>query len=170
MAALIRLAVVFSGEVTVLRGQANSKQGQIKTLQEQNKKLNKDLKDATTKKIERERLAKLQQEVQAVVQPSRSIPSGFVGGRDDIVQAIYAKFGERPEIITLVMCESGLRETAISPNGDYGLFQVKASAHPQYPTATLLSVQGNIDAAWDISNGGTNWGPWPQCGVRAGLL
>ena len=87
-----------------------------------------------------------------------------------IVQAIYAKFGNRPQIVQLAVCESGLQPTVVSPYGDVGVFQVNAASHPQYPMDQLLNYQGNIQAAWEISNGGTNWGPWPNCAKVANLL
>lgn len=60
----------------------------------------------------------------------------------------------------VAMCESGGDPSAISPTGDYGVWQINAVSHPQYPTTLLLMPIPNAAAAIAISNRGTNFNPW----------
>jgi hypothetical protein len=54
------------------------------------------------------------------------------------------------------MAESGGNPGAISPTADYGLWQINAS---NGSLATLNPAQ-NAQSAVDLSQDGTNWGPW----------
>ena len=63
-------------------------------------------------------------------------------------------------IVSIAIAESGLRTDAIGPVGEIGLTQVYPVAHPQYSRACLYDAQCNMNAAWEISNHGTNWHPW----------
>lgn len=172
---LLTVVVLFSLALVKLADNLSEARSQVNKLEQQKDKLDKEI-----KKLQEEnkqlKIVKAQNEAAKnskpviTAKPPTRVPTATFSGRETIVAAIYAKFGERPQLLTLVQCESGFSPTVISPQGDMGLFQVKASAHPQYPVATLLSVEGNINAAWEISNGGTNWHPWPNCGRTAGLI
>jgi LysM repeat protein len=56
----------------------------------------------------------------------------------------------------IAMAESGGNPDAISPTDDYGLWQINAS---NGSLATLNPLQ-NARSAIDLSQDGTNWGPW----------
>jgi LysM repeat protein len=56
----------------------------------------------------------------------------------------------------IAMAESGGNPGAISPTADYGLWQINAS---NGSLATLNPAQ-NAQSAVDLSQDGTNWGPW----------
>ena len=64
----------------------------------------------------------------------------------------------------VAMAESGGDPGAIGPekigSPSYGLWQIHASAHPQYEPARLLDPEYNARAALAVSAGGTNWQPW----------
>lgn len=46
------------------------------------------------------------------------------------------------------------------PERSFGIWQVNTLANPQFSEASLLNPQYNARAAYVLSNGGTNWGPW----------
>jgi LysM repeat protein len=56
----------------------------------------------------------------------------------------------------IAMAESGGNPNAISPTDDFGLWQINAS---NGALATLNPFQ-NAKSAVELSNNGTNWGPW----------
>jgi LysM repeat protein len=56
----------------------------------------------------------------------------------------------------IAMAESGGNPNAISPTDDFGLWQINAS---NGALATLNPLQ-NAKSAVELSNNGTNWGPW----------
>ena len=56
----------------------------------------------------------------------------------------------------IAMAESGGNPNAISPTDDFGLWQINAS---NGALATLNPFQ-NAKSAIELSNNGTNWGPW----------
>ena len=106
------------------------------------------------------------QVVQAVNYPI--VPSN----KTQIIKAIQTRFGTDPRILTLVNCESGFNSQAVSPidNNGYqnsGLFQINLvhGGSAEY----WFDIQRNINKAWELSNGGTNWSPWPTCKYTAGL-
>jgi hypothetical protein len=57
---------------------------------------------------------------------------------------------------SVAMAESGGNPAAVSPTGDFGLWQVNGS-HGQLAT---LNPAGNARAAVEISGDGSNWGAW----------
>ena len=64
--------------------------------------------------------------------------------------------------IAVAACESTLRPYAVSYGGTYiGLFQVW-NAH-RYDPGWLLDAYNNTLAAWELSGGGVNTWPWPNC-------
>lgn len=46
------------------------------------------------------------------------------------------------------------------PDDSYGLWQINRNAHPQYSPEFLITPEGNAQAMYAISSGGTNWRPW----------
>jgi hypothetical protein len=46
------------------------------------------------------------------------------------------------------------------PERSFGLWQINTLAHPTYSETALLDPTYNAQAAFTISNGGTNWHPW----------
>jgi hypothetical protein len=55
--------------------------------------------------------------------------------------------------------EEGATHTNSDGSTDRGLWQIN-SVHKQYDPAKLLQADYNADAAFEVSNGGTNWAPW----------
>ena len=49
---------------------------------------------------------------------------------------------------------------AISPTGDYGLWQINLAAHPDVTQACAFDPYCAAQAAYRISQGGTDWTPW----------
>lgn len=56
----------------------------------------------------------------------------------------------------IATAESGGNSGAISPTGDYGLWQINIS----HGAEASLDPVVNVRAAIAISGNGTNWGPW----------
>lgn len=72
-------------------------------------------------------------------------------------------------IVAIAMAESGGDPLAYNPEtaagtapgmGSVGLTQVYQAAHPQYSRAALQDPLTNLQAAYEISNGGQNFQPW----------
>jgi hypothetical protein len=62
----------------------------------------------------------------------------------------------------IAMAESSGNAGSINyadPGGSYGLMQINQAAHPGTSTQAL-DPQGSFDLAYQISNQGTNFGPW----------
>ena len=93
------------------------------------------------------------------------------------VAAFKAGFRYTPDISTnhgsfppiLVAIAVGLAESSCNPgasftnsNGcvDRGLWQIDNCSHPNVSDACAFQAQCNGDAAWNISDGGTDWAPW----------
>ena len=99
--------------------------------------------------------------------------SAATPSENKIVNAIYAKFGNRPVIVKLAICESSLNPREFNPvdtNGhwDAGIFQING-VHGMTPEH-WFNVDRNVQKAWELSNGGTNWYPWPTCSRSVGLI
>lgn len=60
----------------------------------------------------------------------------------------------------IAMAESSGRTDVINASGAVGLWQILMSAHPQWTQAQLMDPYTNAKAAFQISNGGSNWSPW----------
>jgi hypothetical protein len=81
------------------------------------------------------------------------------------VGALWVADGGSPGAESVAECiawhESGDRTNAVSPTGDYGLYQIHgnpAALNPDVSTRIAISMSAN----------GTNWGPWTtrfSCGV-----
>lgn len=67
-----------------------------------------------------------------------------------------------PELAaSIALAESGGNARAIGDHGSsFGLWQIHSPAHPQFDRGRLLEPDYNADAAFAISNGGSNWQPW----------
>lgn len=79
--------------------------------------------------------------------------AGFTGnGLTTITAIALAESGGNPGAV----CNNcaGVKENSI------GLTQINTLAHPQYTTSTLLNPYQNMLAAYQVSNGGTNFNPW----------
>lgn len=82
-------------------------------------------------------------------------------------RTVSTALGQEPQIVVAVsvaMAESSCNPSAtnFNTNGseDRGLWQINNFAWPNVSDACAFQVQCNADAAWNISNHGTNWGPW----------
>jgi hypothetical protein len=66
--------------------------------------------------------------------------------------------------VAVAMAESSCNPNAVftNPGGcrDRGLWQIDDCAHPSVNDTCAFQVQCNADAAWTISDHGTDWGPW----------
>lgn len=96
-----------------------------------------------------------------LVQSTRSRPVQQPVPRNVIVEYIKTVFGTNARMaLAICMAESGCRPRAVSPTGDYGVFQVNHRWHPQYTIQQLFDYKINTQAAYLISSGGRNWNPW----------
>ena len=77
-----------------------------------------------------------------------------------VTQRIREVFGVNAEkALKVGTCESGLRSNAVSSTSDYGIFQIHY--YPSRGTyAQLLDAEYNIQFAYRMSGGGTNWQAW----------
>jgi hypothetical protein len=69
--------------------------------------------------------------------------------------------------IRIATCESGLRPDAVGDlhldngtNPSYGVFQIRYFGGARGTKEQLLTATYNIDKAYEMSGGGTNWSPW----------
>lgn len=66
--------------------------------------------------------------------------------------------------VAVALAESSGQVEVINSIGCVGLWQiyqkVHAPAHPTWTTAWLQNAANNAIAAYSVSSGGTNWGPW----------
>lgn len=68
--------------------------------------------------------------------------------------------------VAIAMAESGGNTTAINrgtpgnPENSQGLWQINLDAHPQYNGTQILDPLANAQAAYAISNGGSDFSPW----------
>lgn len=71
-------------------------------------------------------------------------------------------FQDPAKAAAIAMAESGGDTNAFNMEGSYGLWQVNINFHPEYqgdPTV-LFDPTTNAQAAFAISNRGTNWNQW----------
>lgn len=94
-------------------------------------------------------------------------PKTNYGG--DMTQMIKDKFGVNADkAIIIAQCESGMNPNSIGDRGlvgadgygaSYGLFQIRYLRGRPSPTQ-LLDPTFNINYAYNMSGGGTNWSAW----------
>ena len=91
-------------------------------------------------------------------------PNGTFTKDDLVALCTQTGFADPNQAAAISMAEShGQPEvTSANPDGgtNIGLFQIDDKAHPQYDSAKLRQPGYNAQAAYEISNGGTNWGAW----------
>ena len=58
--------------------------------------------------------------------------------------------------LRVMACESGGRADAVGAAGELGLLQI----HPRYHWDATTDPEGNVRAAYRISGGGYDFGPW----------
>ena len=158
LAALIGLAVRFSGETVVIKTQ-------VKTLQEQNKQLNKDLKDAQTKKAERERLAAINQQSSGLQPMQRDVERSPIGGNCEVYRGLVSQYSWNVETALRVMqAESGCNPNALSVTSDRGLMQINwvHSAKVGGNLDVLYDPATNIRVAYQVYQG-ASWSAWSVC-------
>lgn len=69
--------------------------------------------------------------------------------------------GRASMAICIASEESGLRRYAVSPTGDYGLFQINRTAHSGWVDfGRIFDPLYNARVAYRLSRRGTAWGPW----------
>lgn len=90
----------------------------------------------------------------------------------DLAPIVYAIFTTNPEKAMQVAArESGCTDTARNPSGASGIFQIMMPMHAAFvegvcgPGADRIwDPVCNTMTAWEMSNHGTNWGPWSASG------
>jgi hypothetical protein len=82
-------------------------------------------------------------------------------------KTVSTALGQEPQIVvalSVAMAESSCNPSAtnINTNGseDRGLWQINNAAWPNVSNTCAFQAQCNADAAWNISDHGTDWGPW----------
>ena len=116
----------------------------------------------------------------ASLNPGDGVPAADLAASDiDTCYAVAAKagfsfnktvstaLGEEPQIVvalSVAMAESSCNPSAtnINTNGseDRGLWQINNAAWPNVSDSCAFQAQCNADAAWNISDHGSDWGPW----------
>ena len=98
---------------------------------------------------------------------------------DNSIQGkIRAKFGVNAEsALAIAKCETNFNPLAVGDlgidggtNPSYGLFQIRYFGGARGTIEQLHDVDYNINKAYEMSGGGTNWAPWYNCAVKNGLL
>jgi hypothetical protein len=84
--------------------------------------------------------------------------------KEQISNRIIEVFGENSEsALKIAQCESGVRDNAIGDRSlnpsSYGIFQIRAFSSRGTPEQ-LLDAEYNIQYAYRMSGGGTNWSAW----------
>lgn len=72
--------------------------------------------------------------------------------------------------VAVALGESSGRTEVVNSIGCVGLWQINTRAWPQYSVAAMKDPQANANAAYAISNGGTDWHPWEVYTKRSYLL
>jgi LysM repeat protein len=90
---------------------------------------------------------------------SSAVPSGTLGcaGLEQLWEDGGGSSAEAFTAAEIAMAESSGNQYALSPTDDYGYWQINASHGPALATFNAL---GNARAAVEISDDGTDWGPW----------
>lgn len=63
-------------------------------------------------------------------------------------------------MVSICICESGLRTDAIGPVGEVGIGQIYLVVHPTVSRTCAFDPLCNLRACYTISSGGTNFNPW----------
>ncbi|MBS2539088.1 RICIN domain-containing protein [Catenulispora sp. NF23] len=82
-------------------------------------------------------------------------------------QTVGTSLGQEPLIIVAIsvaMAESSCDPGATNHNSggsqDRGLWQMNSVYHSEVSNACAFQIQCNADAAWNVSDHGTDWSPW----------
>lgn len=87
--------------------------------------------------------------------------AGFRGiGLVDALATVMAENGKLDPSSIHANNDPNVTPPAYLGSLDVGLFQINTTAHPQYTTAQLQDPLTNAQAAFEISQGGTNFGQW----------
>ena len=113
----------------------------------------------------------VQQEIIQHVEPIQ-MQQVTITPREAIETKIRAKFGKYGDYaVKIAQCESGMNPKAIGDlhldngtNPSYGLLQIRYFGGARGTVEQLLDVDYNINKAYEMSGGGTNWQPW-SCSV-----
>lgn len=75
--------------------------------------------------------------------------------------AVHMGFPDPHLAMAIAFAESGGVPNAMGDGGvSIGLWQINTRAWPQWSREELADPRRNAEAAFAISKGGTNWGPW----------
>lgn len=160
--------------VATIEASSKAREEKLQQSQEQIKQLNKDLEQAKREKADAEAKAISRQRTLEQSNGYRAVQllgacnyrtrtaTGFDQADTQLVsQEINRVFGDKARLAKAVFTsESGLRSNACSTSNDWGISQVNRTAHPQYSIEFLMDYRNNVQAAWAISSGGTNFNPW----------
>jgi hypothetical protein len=82
-------------------------------------------------------------------------------------RTVDTALGQEPQMVvalSIAMAESSCNGSATNDNTngseDRGLWQINNAAWPNVSNTCAFQVQCNADAAWNISDKGTDWEPW----------
>ncbi|MBO0729771.1 MAG: ricin-type beta-trefoil lectin domain protein [Acidimicrobiaceae bacterium] len=86
------------------------------------------------------------------------------------VSTVLGRERQMAVAVAIALAESSCNSTASAGNGptsgcpngstDRGLWQINSCYHSEVSNACAYQIQCNADAAWRISNHGSNWTPW----------
>lgn len=152
--------------MSVLKVKVDTSQDNIKTLQEQNKKLNKDLKDAQTAKLQRQEQARI--ESARLLAEQRAMERPPVGGNCEQYRSIISQYSWNVETAVAVCnAESGgiASKNHEDDNhkiclGSRGLFQIGCDSTSNFEG--MFEPGANIAQAYSLY-ANRNWQPWSVC-------
>jgi hypothetical protein len=80
--------------------------------------------------------------------------------KEQVINLIVEVFGDNSEnALKIAKCESEFMDNAISDTDDWGVFQIHYFPH-RGTHEQLLDAEYNIQLAYRMSGGGTNWNAW----------
>lgn len=86
-----------------------------------------------------------------------------------MVDLIYSIFGNNARAVKVAQCESGLSPTIRNRSGASGLFQIVLplhndlfAAHGWNASTDWSDPFKNATIAFEMSGGGSSWGPWSE--------
>jgi hypothetical protein len=114
----------------------------------------------TEPKISNQIIIEHKKPIPIVTAPKGSIPLVQKWSKEQVINRIIEVFGDNSgNALKIAKCESGYRDNAISSTNDYGVFQIHYFPH-RGTHEQLLDAEYNIQLAYRMSGGGTNWSAW----------
>lgn len=91
-----------------------------------------------------------------------SEPDRFISGVEQwrsLVASIFPAAAVET-VLRIMRCESSGRADAVSPTDDHGLMQINRQNHWRFGGRSPYDPVANLEVAYAMSGGGTNWAPW----------